>query len=132
MTGVRVDDISVPASDQSQRNTLSNGFELASDQTDAIIPGGLLMAEGDNCLPSNGRGSRKMRVRSGQGMCDLNPPQKLPLDGSQPPNTEQQNEPQGQVTGAKKSPGSGKKRKTSVTVIRIVTPSDKKSRGVVP
>lgn len=124
LTGVKgVEDISVTASDQSQGNTLSNGFELASDQSDAMIPEGPLMAEGESCLTNNGRSSRKMRVRRDHGICELNPPQQFREDGSQPPNTEQQNKPQGQVTGSKKPPGGGKKRRTSVTVIRV-TPED--------
>lgn len=74
VTGVkRVEDTSDTGSDQSQENTLSNGFELASDQTDAMIPEGPLMAEGESCLPNNGRSSRKMRARRDQGICEWNP-----------------------------------------------------------
>lgn len=126
VTGVRVEDNSATASDQSQGSTLSNGFELASDQTDPIIPEGQFMAEGEGCLPDGGRSSRKMRLRRGQGICELNPTRQFREEGSQP-NTEQQHKPQGQITGAKKpgknSPGDGKKRKTSVTVHRV-TPDD--------
>lgn len=125
VTGVkRVEDTSDTASDQSQENTLSNGFELASDQTDAMIPEGPLMAEGESCSPNNGRSSRKMRARRDQGICEWNPPQQFREEGSQSPNTEQQSKPQGQVTGAKKPPGGGKKRRTSVTIFRV-TPEDK-------
>ena len=118
LTGVkRVEDNSVTASDQSQRNS-------DSDQIDAMIPEGPPIAEGESCLPNNGRSSRKMRVRRDQGICEWNPPQQFREEGSQPPNTEQQNKPQGQVTGSKKPPGGGKKRRTSITVFRV-TAKDK-------
>lgn len=123
VTGEKVEDIPVTTSDQSQRNTLSNGFELASGQTDAVIPEELPMAEGEGCLPNNGRQSRKLRVRRDQGTCKWDPPQQFREEGSQSPNNEQENEPQGRINGAKKPPGGGKKRKTAVTVHRV-TPDD--------
>lgn len=112
------EDLSVTASDQTQRNTISNEFELNSDQSDGMIPEGLIMAESVDCLHINGRKSRKMRVRRDQGVCGLNSPQQL-RNVPQTPNTEEQNKPQGQITGAK-----DKKRK-SVTVIRVTPDREK-------
>lgn len=113
MTGVtRIEDTSVTASDQSQRNK-------DSDQTDAMIPEGSLIAEGEDCLPNNGQSSRKTRARRDQSICKWNPPQQFREEGSPPPNTEQQNKPQGQLTGSKKRPDGGKKRRKSLTVIRV-------------
>lgn len=115
----RAENISVTASDQSQRNTISNRVELTSDQTDGMIPEGPTMAEGEGCLPNKGRSSRKMRVRRDQGVCEWNAPQQLQIV-PQTPNTEQRNKPQGQITGGKKPPpGGGKKRRINVSVIRV-------------
>lgn len=117
------EDISVTASDQSQRDTTSNGVELTSDQTDGLVPDGQIMAEGEGCLPNNGPSSRKMRARRDQGVCKWNAPQQL-RNVPKTPNTEQGNKPQGQITGGKKyQPGGRKKRKTNVTIIRV-TPDD--------
>lgn len=133
VTGVRAEDISVTASDQTQSNALSNGFEFSSDQTDAIISEGPLMAEDDGCLPNSGRSSRKMRVRRGQGICEWNPTRQFREEGSQPPNTEHQHE---QITGVKKpgkaSPGGGKKRRTSVTVHRVNSEDEAKAEKWFP
>lgn len=118
MTSETAEDLSVTASDQTQRNTISNEFELNSDQSDGMIPEGLIMAESVVCLHINGRKSRKMRVRRDQGVCGLNSPQQL-RNVPQTPNTEEQNKPQGQITGAK-----DKKRK-SVTVIRVTPDREK-------
>lgn len=115
----RAEDISVTASDQSQRNTISNGVELISDQTDGMVPEGPIMAEGEGCLPNNGRSSRKMLVRRDQGVCEWNVHQRL-QNVPQTPNTDQRKKPQGQITGGKKPrPGGGKKRKTSVSIFRV-------------
>lgn len=120
-----VEDFSARAFDQSQGNTISNGFELSSVQIDGTIPEGLIMAEGgEGCLPNDGRSSRKMRVRRDQGVCEWNTPQQF-RNVPQTPNTEQQKKPQGQITGGKKPPGDRKKRKTSVTVVRL-TPNKEK------
>lgn len=115
----RAEEISVTASDQSQRNTISNEVELISDSADGMIPEGPIMAEGEGCLPNNGRSSRKMRVRRDQGVCEWNVPQQL-QNVPQTPETDQQKKPQGQITGGKKSPpGGGKKRKTSISIFRV-------------
>lgn len=128
----RAEDIPVTASDQSQRYTISNGVELTSDQTDRMIPEGPTMAEGEGCLPNKGRSSRKMRVRRDQGVCEWNAPQQL-QNVPQTPNTEQRNKPQRQITGVKKpSPGGGKKRKTSVSVIHVTTDDQAKAESWFP
>lgn len=115
----RAEDISVTAADPSQRNTISNGVELISDQTDGMVPEGSIMAEGEGCPQNNGRSSRKMRVRRDKSVCEWNTPQQL-QNVPQKPNTDQRENPQGQITGGKKTPpGGGKKRKNSVTVIRV-------------
>lgn len=116
ITSERAEDISFTASDQSQRDTISSGVGLTSDQSDGMTPEGHIMAEGEGCPPNNGRSSR---IRRDQGVCEWNAPQQF-RNVPQTPNTEQQNKPQGQITGAKKKPPEGgKKRKTSVTVIRV-------------
>lgn len=72
-----------------------------------------------------------MRVRRDQGVCEWNPPQQF-RNVPQTPNTEQQNKPQGQITGAKKTPGGGKKRKTSVTVIRVTGDQEQEAEPWFP
>ena len=106
---VGVNDFLAPASDQGGEKILSNdfgppidsqrlvfnGFEQASDKTTAMSPQGVFMADGDSCGAQTGRSSRKRRARRGEGTCNWKSP-----EGAPAPTTEQQMDPQGQITGA--------------------------------